>query len=139
MKNFCLIIFVFLTLSSAGFSQDNRAKELFDLYRNGEFDILKGMISPLQGKIESDTTLYIRFLITEDGEKAVEFLELLTERYPRSQFAVASYAGMYLFYLANDNFRKANNCVLMVENEFPGESISYFLDDTLAPEGEGVE
>lgn len=139
MRHILLLLVISVLMASTGYSQSDHSKELFDLHRKGEIDILRSMVPAQPGKTESDTTLYIRYLITEDGEKAVGFLEMLIEKYPRSGYAVAAYAGMYLYYLSNDNFRKANNCVLTVENEFPGESISYFLDDTLAPEGEGVE
>ncbi len=139
MRHFFLLLFLSVLMVHSGHSQSSHSKELYDLHRKGEIDILKGMVSAQPGKAESDTTLYIRFLITEDGEKAVGYLEQLVEKYPRSEYAVAAYGGMYLYYLANDNFRKANNCVRAVENEFPGESISYFLEDTLSPEGEGVE
>lgn len=139
MKSLLLSLFFLSIFVFTGYGQSEYSKELYDQFRNGESENLKKLLPAQPGKVESDTTLFVRYLVTDDGEKAVLYLEQLVERYPRSEFAVASYAGMYLYYLAIDNFRKANNCVLAVENEFPGESISYFIDESLPHEGEGIE
>ncbi|OQY73635.1 MAG: hypothetical protein B6D45_07860 [Ignavibacteriales bacterium UTCHB3] len=131
MIKFGALFFVlFFFLVSESYGQSEYSKKLFDLYRSGNTTELSALIPQKPAKIESDTTLYIRYLLTDDGEKGLEYLETIIKTYPRSIFAVAAYAGMYLYYTASDNFKKANNCIFAVENEFPGESIDYFFGDT---------
>jgi hypothetical protein len=126
---FCTTIIVFL-FSAPIFSQVVTPKEIFEIYKQENHEELKKILGTSGEKIDTDISLYIKALLTTDGEKSATFLELLIQRYPRSEFVVAAYAGLYLYYLATENFRKANNCVIAVENEFPGADFDFFLDDS---------
>lgn len=121
-------------ISTPTFSQVPSPKEIFDLYKQENHEELKKILSESGEKIDTDISLYIKALLTTDGEKSAVFLELLIQRYPRSEFTIAAYAGLYLYYLATENFRKANNCVFAVENEFPDADFEYFLDDSISPD-----
>ncbi|MCA0389949.1 MAG: hypothetical protein LCH52_15785 [Bacteroidetes bacterium] len=130
MKKKILFLFFVMTVASNLFGQNVTPKEVFDLYKKENFEELKKISTALAGKPETPVDLYIKALLAGDGEKSITLLETLLARYPRSEFAVAAYAGLYLYYIATENFRKANNCVFAVENEFPGSDFDYFLDDS---------
>jgi hypothetical protein len=129
MKNNALILFFVMVVASNLFGQTITPKMVFDLYKKENFEELKKISNSFAGKPETPADLYIKALLAGDGEKSSTILETLIQRYPRSEFAVAAYAGLYLYYVATENFRKANNCVFAVENEFPGFDFEYFLDD----------
>lgn len=130
MKKNTLFLFFVIAFASSLFGQNVTPKEVFDLYKKENFEELKKISTALAGKPETPAELYIKALLAGDGEKSITILETLLARYPRSEFAVAAYAGLYLYYIATENFRKANNCIFAVENEFPGSDFDYFLDDS---------
>jgi hypothetical protein len=132
MKILFKALALIVLISMPAFSQVPTPKEIFEVYKQENHDELKKILGESGEKIDTDISLYIKALLTSDGEKSAAFLELLIQRYPRSEFTVAAYAGLYLYYLATENFRKANNCVFAVENEFPGADFEYFLDDSVS-------
>ncbi|GAB1442807.1 hypothetical protein MASR2M39_16430 [Ignavibacteriales bacterium] len=132
MKILNTALALIILISTQVFSQVPTPKEIFEVYKQENLEELKKISGEAGEKIDTDISLYIKALLTTDGEKSAAFLELLIQRYPRSEFTVAAYAGLYLYYLATENFRKANNCVFAVENEFPGADFEYFLDDLIS-------
>jgi hypothetical protein len=134
MKLLFIALAFIVLISTQNFSQVPTPKEIFEVYKQENHEELKKILGESGEKIDTDISLYIKALLTTDGEKSAAFLELLIQRYPRSEFTVAAYAGLYLYYLATENFRRANNCVFAVGNEFPGADFDYFLDDSISPD-----
>jgi hypothetical protein len=136
MKTVLNISFLLLVLNVFNFGQNITPKDIFELYKNENFDELKKISSPSNDKIDSDRSLYIKSLLSSDGEKSATLLEMIIDRYPRSEFVPAAYAGLYQYYTAQENYRKANNCVFFSENEFPDADFDYFLDDSTGSDEE---
>lgn len=130
MRAYIFSFLLFCLVAPAILGQTLSAREIFELYKRENFEELKKLSASQAGKPETAAELYIKALLAGDGEKSITLLETLLLRYPRTEFAVAAYAGLYLYYEATENFRKANNCIFAVENEFPDADFDFFLDDS---------
>ena len=112
-------ILIFILISSLSLAQEPDITPHLKKIEAGEKEsVLKLLPSIKQQYPKSPSVIYLDALLTEDGEKAVQLYQSLTEKFPKSIYADDAVFRMFTFYYATEKFDLAEHYKIRLKKEY---------------------
>ncbi len=120
----------FLFLSTIMFSVVSRAVFLYpqekdivlylkQIEAGNKSEVIKELPALLKKYPNDPSVMFLKGVLTDDGQKAAEIYSNILQNYPGSRYADASVYRLYTFYFATGNYKKATNYFDILKAEYP--------------------
>lgn len=110
-----MLVFTFIAVPNV-FSQSNIA----ELVRDGDFDEARKLLpSILKANPDDASTLYYQGLLEKNGDKSLEYFEMLLEKHPKSDYADDALMQIGEYQYARGLYVSAERTLLLIPRQYP--------------------
>ncbi|HSD63533.1 MAG TPA: hypothetical protein VLB50_07025, partial [Ignavibacteriaceae bacterium] len=117
---YILFVILFIVLSAETFSQEKDIVPYLKLIESGQKDSVQKMLPDLQKSNPDDPSiLYLKGILTENGQDAVPVFNRILTDFPRSKYADASVYRLYSYYYSLGLYKTAAVFLDKLKKNYP--------------------
>ena len=122
MKNFYikLLLFIFLPLTIA---TSQTTSQILKLIREGHIEEARNILSRMKGAEQPDKLLFLKGLLSTDGDTASAYYEKLLKLYPESQYSDDAYFRLSQLKYAQGLYKTAQKMFTRLLIKYPHSSL----------------